>query len=78
MGIMVQSSTPEDRAAFAYMVAKMYASAGDNENSLVYLRKAMEDGYKNINSVYKDAEFASLRTDPRFTDLMAQKPQAIQ
>jgi len=56
----------------------MYASAGDNENSLVYLRKAMEDGYKNINSVYKDAEFASLRTDPRFTDLMAQKPQAIQ
>jgi tetratricopeptide (TPR) repeat protein len=78
MGVMVQSSTPEDRAAFAYMVAKMYASAGDNENSLVYLRKAMEDGYKNIGSVYKDSEFATLRTDPRFTDLMAQKPQAIQ
>ena len=78
MGIMVQSSSPEDRAAFSFMVAKMYAQAGDLEHSLEYLRKALEEGYKNIDNVYKDAEFASLRTDKRFTDLMAQKPQAIQ
>ena len=38
----------------------------------------MEEGYKNINKVYTDSEFASLRTDPRFTELMAQKPPAIQ
>jgi hypothetical protein len=75
---MAQSSSPEDRAAFSFMVAKMYAQAGDFERSLEYLRKAMEEGYKNIGKVYTDAEFASLRTDPRFTDLMAQKPQAIQ
>ena len=78
LGIMVQSSSPEDRAAFSFMVAKMYAQAGDLDHSLEYLRKAMEEGYKNIDNVYKDAEFASLRTDKRFTDLMAQKPQAIQ
>jgi tetratricopeptide (TPR) repeat protein len=78
MGIMVQTSSPEDRAAFDFMVAKMYAQAGDNEHSLAYLRKAMEQGYKNINNVYKENEFATLRTDPRFTELMAQKPQAIQ
>jgi len=78
MGIMVQTSSPDDRAAFAFMVAKMYAQAGDLDNSLVYLRKAMEDGYKNINQVYKDNEFATLRTDPRFTELMAQQPKAIQ
>jgi tetratricopeptide (TPR) repeat protein len=77
-GIMAQSTSPEDRAAFSFMVAKMYAQAGDFERSLEYLRKAMEDGYKQINKVYTDAEFASLRTDPRFADLMAQKPQAIQ
>ena len=77
-GIMVQSASPEDRAAFAFMVAKMCAQAGDLDNSLVYLRKAMEEGYKNIDSVYKDNEFATLRTDPRFAELMAQKPQAIQ
>ena len=75
---MAQSSSPQDRAAFSFMVAKMYAQAGDVTHSLEYLRKAMEEGYTNINKVYTDAEFASLRTDPRFTDLMTQKPQAIQ
>jgi len=78
MGIMAQSSSPEDRAAFSFMVAKMYAQAGDFEHSLEYLRKAMEEGYKGIDKVYTDSEFASLRTDPRFADLMAQKPPSLQ
>jgi len=77
-GVMAQTTSPQDRAAFSFMVAKMYAQAGDVEHSLEYLRKAMEEGYTNINKVYTDAEFASLRTDPRFADLMAQKPQPIQ
>jgi tetratricopeptide (TPR) repeat protein len=78
VGIMAQSSSPEDRAAFSFMVARMYAQAGDFEHSLQYLRKAMEDGYKGIDKVYTDSEFASLRTDPRFADLMAQKPPSLQ
>ena len=77
-GVMAQSTSPEDRAAFSFMVAKMYAQAGDVDHSLEYLRKAMEEGYKNIDKVYTDSEFASLRTDKRFAELMAQKPQAIQ
>jgi len=77
-GVMAQSSSPEDRAAFSFMVAKMYAQAGDVDHSLEYLRKALEEGYKNIDKVYTDSEFASLRTDKRFSDLMAQKPQTIQ
>ena len=75
---MAQTSSPEDRAAFSFMVAKMYAQAGDFDRSLEYLRKAMEEGYKGIDKVYTDSEFASLRTDPRFADLMAQKPASIQ
>jgi len=78
MGIMAQSSSPEDRAAFSFMVAKMYAQSGDFEHSLEYLRKAMEEGYKGIDKVFTDSEFASLRTDPRFTDLMAQRPTSLQ
>jgi len=78
IGVMVQSSTPEDRAAFSFMVAKLYAQAGDIDHSLEYLRKAMEEGYKNIKQVYTDSVFASLREDKRFTELMAQKPQPIQ
>lgn len=77
-GIMAQATTPEDRAAFSFMVARMYAKAGDFDQSLEYLRKAMEDGYKNINQVYTEQEFATLRTDKRFEELMAQKPPSIQ
>jgi len=77
-GIMAQATSPEDRAAFSFMVAKMYAQAGDFDRSLEYLRKAMENGYKRINDVYTAHEFATLRTDKRFEELMAQRPPAIQ
>jgi len=77
MGTMAQATSPEDRAAFSFMVAKMYAKAGNVDRSLEYLRKAMENGYKHINDVYKDQEFATLRTDKRFEELMAQRPQPL-
>jgi hypothetical protein len=70
-------SSPEERARYEYVVAKLYAKAGDDERSLHYLRKAMEDGYKDIKNVYKDNEFSTLRKDPRFTELMASKTPAI-
>ena len=77
IGVMAQSTSPEDRAAFSFMVARMYAQAGDLDHSLEYLRKAMEEGYKDIKKVYTEAEFATLREDKRFAELMAQKPQPI-
>ncbi len=77
IGVMAQAGSPEDRAAFSFMVARMYAQAGDVDHSLEYLRKAMEEGYKDIKKVYTESEFATLRTDKRFEELMSQKPQAI-
>jgi tetratricopeptide (TPR) repeat protein len=76
-GVAAQMSSPEDRAHYDYMVAKMYARLGISDRSLEYLRKAMEEGYKDINKVYEDTEFATLRKDPRFTQLMASRPPAI-
>ncbi len=76
-GVAAQMSSPEDRAHYDYVVAKMYARLGIAERSLLYLRKAMEEGYKEIGKVYKDAEFAELRKDPRFAELMASRPAAI-
>jgi hypothetical protein len=38
----------------------------------------MEEGYKDIQNVYKDNEFTELRKDPRFGELMASKTLAIQ
>jgi tetratricopeptide (TPR) repeat protein len=76
-GVSARMSSPDDRARFFYFLAKLYASKGVAEKSLLYLEKAMEDGYPDINNVYKDAEFATLRKDQRFTQLMAQRPIPI-
>ncbi len=76
-GVQAQISKPEDQARYDYVLAKIYAKMGIPDRSLRYLRKAMEEGYKDIGDVYKDSEFAELRKDPRFTELMAAKPPAI-
>ena len=70
-GVLAQMSSPADRAHFYYVLARLYAKSGVTDRSLQYLRRAMEEGYKGIDDVYKDAEFAGLRKDPRFTELMA-------
>jgi len=76
-GVAAQMSKPEDRAHYDYVVAKLYAKMGSADRSLEYLRKALEEGYKSINNVYKDEEFTGLRKDPRFTALMSVRPPAI-
>jgi tetratricopeptide (TPR) repeat protein len=76
-GISAQLPSPEDRARFDYIIAKLCAKRGDSDRSLQYLRRALEEGYKGIENVYKDPEFAGLRNDVRFTELMAARPPAI-
>lgn len=76
-GVQAQLPSPEDRARYDYVLAKLYAKMGVADRSLRYLRKAMEEGYKDIGNVYKDNEFTELRKDPRFAELMAAKPPAI-
>jgi tetratricopeptide (TPR) repeat protein len=76
-GVTAQLPSPDDRAHFDYEIAKLYAKMGLSDQCLSHLRKAMEEGYKGINNVYKDAEFAGLRKDPRFATLMAARPTAI-
>jgi hypothetical protein len=34
------------------------------------LRKAKEDGYRELANVYKDEEFSNLRHDTRLTDVV--------
>ena len=76
-GVQAQLPSPGDRARYDFTVAKLYAKMGYSERSLEYLRKALEDGYKDFNSVYKDAEFAGVRKDKRFAELVASKPAAL-
>jgi tetratricopeptide (TPR) repeat protein len=76
-GVQAQLPSPEDRAHFDYVLAKLYARTGVPERSLHYLKKAMEEGYRDIKNVYRDNEFSTLRKDPRFAELMSAKTTAI-
>jgi hypothetical protein len=76
-GVSAQLPSPEDRAHYDYVMARLYAKAGQTDRSLQYLRRAMEEGYKGIADVYKDGEFLELRKDPRFAALMSAKVLAI-
>jgi tetratricopeptide (TPR) repeat protein len=76
-GISAQMASPEDRAHYDFVLAKLYAKMGDRDHSLQFLRKSMEEGYKDVKEVYTDPEFAELRKDARFAELMKEKPVVI-
>jgi|ERR1035438_9928048 tetratricopeptide (TPR) repeat protein len=76
-GVQAKLASPEDQAHYDYVLAKLYAKTGVPDLSLHYLKKAKEEGYRDIKDVYKDNEFSTLRKDPRFTELMAAKTPAI-
>ena len=69
-GIVAQISTPEERAQYAYTLAKVYAKRGDVEGCLQCLRRAKEDGYRNLANVYKDEEFSRMRDNPRLQEVV--------
>ena len=69
-GVAAQITTLEERARYSYMLAKIYARRGDVENCLRCLRKAKEDGYRDMANVYKDEEFAGLRQDIRLAEVV--------
>jgi tetratricopeptide (TPR) repeat protein len=76
-GIAAQMASPQDRAHYSYVLAKLYAKMGDSDHSLEYLRKAMEEGYKKMSDAYTDPEFAEVRKDARFSELMKERPPAL-
>jgi hypothetical protein len=71
---MVQAgSTREQRIAMNYFVAETYASAGLKDQALLYLRKAMDEGFKDRKRLIEDKDFAVLRTTPEFQHLLDQE-----
>jgi tetratricopeptide (TPR) repeat protein len=69
-GIAAQIASPEERAQYSYLLAKAYAKRGDLEGCLQCLRKAKEDGYRNLTNVYRDEEFSRLRDNPKMQEVV--------
>ncbi len=74
-GASARLASPEERAHFFYILAKLYAARGQVDDCLHCLEKAKEGNYPGIHDVYKDKEFEAVRQDPRFKEIMT-KPQA--
>ena len=76
-GVNAHMSSPADRARYNYVIARMFATRNDADKCLLYLRKALEDGFPVAENVVNEQEFTLIRKDPRFVALMENKPVAI-
>jgi len=73
-GSILQDRSVEDRGKFYYLLAKSYAQAGDLEKCMHYLRKAKDEGYKNLSDLKKDPAFAAAMKDPAMQEILTPKP----
>jgi tetratricopeptide (TPR) repeat protein len=76
-GITAHMGSPQDHAQFLFVMARLFAGSGDLDRALHFLRAAIEDGYPNVDEVYRDKEFASALTDERFVALLKDRPVAV-
>jgi tetratricopeptide (TPR) repeat protein len=76
-GTLLQERTVEDRAKFHLFLAKAYAQRGDKERALLYLRKALEEGIKERKKIPEMPEFALIKTDQAFTQLLIEDPKPL-
>lgn len=76
-GTLLQERSVEDRARFHFFLARTYAAAKDFERALNYLRKALEEGFRETKKIYEDPAFAELVKTAQFTELMANPPPAL-
>jgi DNA-binding winged helix-turn-helix (wHTH) protein/tetratricopeptide (TPR) repeat protein len=56
----------------AYDIALLYAALGNKDHAFKYLQKAFRDRYYDLIALKVEPGLDSLRSDPRFTDLMKQ------
>jgi tetratricopeptide (TPR) repeat protein len=65
IGMTIQILSMEDRARFAYEMAKLYAQRGKEEDMLHSLSVASENGLNILAAMAKDPDLAKYRQDPR-------------
>ncbi len=76
-GVLLQERSVEERAKFHFYLAKTYAKAGVTDRALLYIRKAIEEGFRERDKFKEDPEFAVLRDLPEFKELMLLEPRVL-
>ena len=72
-GSILQDRSVGDRGRFYFLLAKSFAEAGNLERCVIYLRKAKDEGYKELAAVKLDPSFAAVLQDPAIQEVLAPK-----
>lgn len=62
------------KATAMYNIACGYALLNDKDNALIWLQRALDNGFDGRDNLRSDSDLDPLRTDPRFKKLMASVP----
>jgi len=76
-GILLQERTVEDRAKFHFLMAELYAKQGRTDLAIQYLRKALEEGFKERKKLHEDPAFAGMRETEEFKELLTLEPRVL-
>lgn len=76
-GTTLQERSVEEFAKFHFYLAKTYAKAGQNDRALLYIRKSLEEGFKDRKQFMEAPEFSGLRSTQEFKDLMTLEPRVL-
>lgn len=73
-GSLLQDRSVSDRGRFYFLLAKSFAESGNIERSVLYLRKAKDEGYASlVADLKKDKAFAAELQMPEIQDMIAPK-----
>ncbi len=75
-GVMLEERSVEERAKYHFHIAKLYAKNGRSDLAIQYLRKALEEGFKD-KKLAEVPEFANIRETPEFKELLAREPRVL-
>jgi tetratricopeptide (TPR) repeat protein len=76
-GVLLQERTVGERAKFHYYLAKVYAKSGEFDRALTYIRKALEEGFRDRQKFQEEPEFTKLRETAEFQALMKLEPKVL-
>ncbi len=64
VGSMVQDRSVSNHGLFFFTMARVYAQKNDAPHCAEYLRKSLEEGYKEVGKAYSDPAFKAVVNDP--------------
>lgn len=71
VGTMVEDRSVSNHGLFFFTMAKVYAQKGDAAHCAEYLRKSLDEGYKELGKVATDPAFKDVINDPGVQEVLA-------